>query len=654
MEKIPLIYGMIQRKISNIMNLSKRKRGFIMASKYDGLARIIVQNVGGKGNIKSLTHCFTRLRFVLKDETKANEEMLKKTDGIVNIVKSGGQFQIVIGTHVPDVYEAVMEVAHLSTQTADDENQKTGILDVFSGIFLPAIGLLCACGIVKGLLVLLTTLGVLSTESGTYQILYAIGDCIFYFFPVILGYTAAKKFKCNEIVGIALGAILIYPNIISLMDGEAITTVFSGTVLESAVYTKFLGIPVLLNNYSSTVIPIILSIWFASKVEKFAKKISPAVVKSFLVPLLTLLITAPLTFLLIGPLATWISNILAWLTSAIFNISPVLFGLFVGGFWQVFIIFGVHNGLFPIVINNLSTLGYDYIFAATCAGCFTQVAVLAAIIIKTKDKGLRTTSISALFSGIFGITEPAIYGVTLPLKKPFIISCITSGIAGAVAVAGGTRYFNMGGQGIFCFTCYIDPSGNNASLMWSIIAVIGAMLLSFIATMLVFKDKEDLENKKIEVTSMNGEKIVTSPATGNVIELKDVKDPAFADGTLGDGVAIVPEEGCIVAPFDGTVSMIFETGHAVGLTSEDGIEVLIHVGLDTVNLNGKYFEKLVQNSEKVVAGQPLIKFDLKAIKEAGYDVTTPVLVTNMDAFKEIEKTATGKIKVQQNLFTIKG
>ncbi|MDD6304675.1 MAG: PTS transporter subunit EIIB, partial [Lachnospiraceae bacterium] len=228
-----------------------------MANKYDGLARIIVQNVGGKDNIKSLTHCFTRLRFVLKDESKANEEMLKKTDGIVNIVKSGGQFQVVIGTHVPDVYEAVMDVAHLNAQVSGDGDQKTSILDVFSGIFLPAISLLCACGIVKGLLVLFTTLGVLSTDSGTYQILYAIGDCIFYFFPVILGYTAAKKFKCSEITGIALGTILIYPNIISLMSGEAITTILPGTIFESAVYTKFLGIPVLLSNYSSTVIPII-------------------------------------------------------------------------------------------------------------------------------------------------------------------------------------------------------------------------------------------------------------------------------------------------------------------------------------------------------------------------------------------------------------
>lgn len=272
---------------------------------------------------------------------------------------------------------------------------------------------------------------------------------------------------------------------------------------------------------------------------------------------------------------------------------------------------------------------------------------------KTKDKNLRTTSISALFSGIFGITEPAIYGVTLPLKKPFIISCIMSGIAGAVAVIGGTRYFNMGGQGIFCFTCYIDPSGKSASLVWSIIAVVGAMILSFIATMLVYKDKkDDSEAKKIEVKAAEGEKIVTSPATGKVIPLSEVKDEAFASEALGKGVAIVPEEGCVVAPFDGTVSMVFDTGHAVGLTSEDGVEMLIHIGLDTVKLNGKYFEKLVTNNEKVTAGQPLIRFDLAAIKEAGYDVTTPVIVTNMDAFKDMRKAAEGAVKAQENLLVI--
>lgn len=624
-----------------------------MASKYDGIARIIVQNVGGKNNIQSLTHCFTRLRFVLKDEGKANMEMLKKTDGIVNVINSGGQFQVVIGTHVPDVYEAVTEVAHLGDMT-DKEGGKSGLIDIISGVFLPAISLLCACGIIKGLLVVLTTLGLLTDTSGTYQILYAIGDCIFYFFPVILGYTAAKKFRCSEIIGIAIGAILIYPNIISLMSGDALMTLFEGTVFESVVYTKFLGIPVILNNYTSTVIPIIIAIWFASKVEKIAKKISPSVVKSFLVPLITLIITVPITFLLIGPVATWISNIIAWITNGIFNISPVLFGLFVGAFWQIFVIFGVHNGLFPIVLNNLATLGYDYIFAATCAGCFTQVAILAAIILKTKDKGLRTTSLSALFSGIFGITEPAIYGVTLPLKTPFIISCIASGLAGAVAVAGGTRYYNMGGQGIFCFTCYANPSGDSASLIWSIIAVIAAMVISFVITIIIYKDKEIQGTKGTKTDSEKAkDAVIASPVDGTVIPLEEVKDEAFAGGILGDGIAVMPEGNKIVAPVNGKVVMAADTGHAVGLISDEGAELLIHAGIDTVKLGGRHFKTAISAGERITAGQLLIQWDIDEIKKEGYDVSTIIIVTNADAYTGIEKAEKGKISTKETLLTLR-
>lgn len=469
-----------------------------MASKYDGLARIIVQNVGGKENIVSLVHCFTRLRFVLKDESKANTDMLKKADGVQEIIVSGGQYQIVIGTNVEDVYDAVLAVAHLSKDAISSESEpgnggkaeKTSFVDLISGIFIPALGLLAACGIIKGFLVLFTQFGWLTTDSGTYTILYAIGNVFFYFCPVVLGYTAAKKFKLNEVIGIAIGACLIYPDIISATTGNAITTLFPGTVLESNVFLTFLKIPVILNDYSSTVIPVILSVWFASKVEKVVKKHCPTVIKFFGVPIVTLLVTVPLAFIVIGPIATWISNILAAVTLGIFHISPVLFGLFLGGFWQIMVIFGVHGGLIPVVINNLATQGYDVIFAATLAGSWTQLACLAAILIRSRDKTIRATSSAAFFSALFGISEPAIYGVTLPLKKPFIISCVTAGIGGAIAMAGGTRYFNMGGQGIFAFMCYIDPNGSNASLIWSLIAVGIAMVLAFAATLALYKDKK--------------------------------------------------------------------------------------------------------------------------------------------------------------------
>ncbi len=613
-----------------------------MAGKYDGLARTIVQNVGGSENIVSLEHCFTRLRFVLKEESKADVEVLKKTKGVVNTLSAGGQFQVVIGTHVSDVFDAVNEVANIKGTKADNKKEKSSIIDVFSGIFMPLIGLLCASGIIKGLLVLFTTVGLLSDQSGTYQVLYGIGDALFYFFPILLGYTAAKKFKLNEVIGIIIGCIMIYPSFITLVSGEAIGTLFAGTVLESNVFLRFIGIPVILNNYSSTVIPVILAVWFASKVEGFAKKISPAVVKSFLVPLITLLVTIPVTFIVIGPLATWLSNILAWLTTALFDVSPLLFGLFVGSFWQVMIIFGVHQGLFPIVLNSMATTGYDYIFAATCAASFTQLAILAAIIIKTKKKDLKTASSSALFSAIFGITEPAIYGVTLPLKTPFIISCIYSGIAGAIAVVGGTRYFNMGGQGIFAFTCYINPDGTNTSLMFSIIAVAIAMVLSFVTTMLIYRDKDDEEEKEAGITDASAEghnsnqgEVLGSPVTGKVISLSQVEDEAFSSEALGKGIAFDPTEGAVYSPADGTVSAIFPTGHAIGISTEDGAEVLIHVGMDTVKLNGEGFCTLVKDGETVKKGQKLITVDIDLVKSKGYSLVTPMVITNTDAYQKI-------------------
>lgn len=475
-----------------------------MSSKYKHLAEVIIENIGGKENIISLQHCFTRLRFKLKDDSIAKSDVLSNTEGIVNIVKSGGQFQIVIGTHVAEVYKAVCDTAGIAqimtnTSDAEEKDQKpkgalNQFIDLISGIFLPVLGLLCACGMMKGLLVILTTIGILSDTDGTYQILYAIGDCIFYFFPVFLGYTAAKKFKCSEVIGIAIGTIMIYPNLIALLGQDPIFTVFEGTVLESDIFVTFLKIPVILNNYTSTVIPVILAVWFGAKVEKFAKSITPSVVKTFFAPFLTLLITIPVTLIVLGPIATWISNLLGATALQIYEFSPVLFGLFIGGFWQIFVIFGVHNGFFPIVINNLATQGYDPVFAATIAGCFTQLAILLAILIKTKDQKLRSLSSSALFSSIFGITEPAIYSVTLPLKKPFIISCIASAVGGAIAVGGGTKYFNLGGQGIFAFPCYMNPDGSMTSIMMSFVAVGVSMVIAFVATLVIFKDKPISKN----------------------------------------------------------------------------------------------------------------------------------------------------------------
>lgn len=365
-------------------------------NKYDGLARIIIQNVGGKSNIISLTHCITRLRFKLKDESKANTDILKNTDGIVTVIQSGGQYQVVIGNHVPDVYQTVCEVGHIQNSTSsetteeegkDDQNLFNKFIAIISAVFTPFLGVLGAAGMIKGFNALFVAMGLYPNTSGTYMVLQATGDAFFYFLPIVLGYTASKKFKVNEFVGMAIGMAMLYPDLAAKMSGESIMTLFSGVpIIESTVFITFLRIPVILMSYSSTVVPIILAVALASKVEKFFKKIIPDVVKLFLVPFCTLLISVPLTLIIVGPIATWLSNLIGAGLSALIAISPVLAGLILGAFWQVLVIFGLHWGVVPIALNNMMTLGFDTVLSGVFAASFAQTAVIIAIFIKTKEK----------------------------------------------------------------------------------------------------------------------------------------------------------------------------------------------------------------------------------------------------------------------------
>ncbi|MFT8469935.1 MAG: PTS transporter subunit EIIC [Oenococcus sp.] len=477
-----------------------------MSAKYDNLARIIVQNVGGKENISSVIHCFTRLRFVLKDETKANTDILKNTDKIINVVQQGGQYQVVIGPDVGDVYDAVLPLIGQvgdrksgqnisdASSGAEASGKKANIFDKFvgivSGIFIPLLGLLTAEGIIKGLLALFVALNWLKTTNGTYIILYAIGDSLFYFFPIFVGYTAAEKFHLDKFVGMAIGATMIYPTLISALSGKPIDVIFNHTIIQSSVYLSFLQIPVLLNNYSSTIIPAILAVWFASLIERQATKFAPAAVKNFFVPFFTLIISLPIIFIVIGPVATWISDVIGAFVRVLYQFNPILFGGFVGGFWQIFVMFGIHQGLIPIVINNLATAGYDTIFAATCTASFTQLAILIAIVLKTRNQKTKINATAAIFPAIFGITEPAIYGVTLPLKTPFIISNIAAGIGGAMAMGLGVRYYTMGGQGILSFPCYLNPAGHNLSgALLAGASMLVAMVIAFSLTILFYKEK---------------------------------------------------------------------------------------------------------------------------------------------------------------------
>lgn len=656
--------------------------------KYENLAKEIVKNVGGKENIVSLTHCITRLRFKLKDESKANDDVLKNMDGVVTVMKSGGQYQVVIGNHVPDVYAEVVPLAGLEEGTAEKEEEKPSgnlfnrFIDIISGIFQPILGIMAACGMIKGLNALFVAMHLYSDTCGGYLVLNAIGDGLFTFLPLFLGYTAAKKFNLKPMLGLVIGAIMCYPAIqgSALSAGnDVLYTLFSGTMFESAVYTDFFGIPLIAMDYTGTVIPVIFVVYFASKCERFFKRFVPDLVKFFFVPMLTLLVAIPVGLLLIGPLATFASTIIAEGVMTVRNFSPMLAGAIVGLTWQILVIFGLHWGFIPVYINNIMTNGFDNVMMPFFACTFATSAVVLAIFFKTKNKQMKEMALPNFISGIFGVTEPAIYGILLPLKKPFIISCIAGGIGGGFYGAFNFRKFMMGGMGIFEFPAMIEPDGSVGNLIVAVVGVVITMVLAFAATMIFYKEDgkvtadtcgkadaitgDDVENPqtigekagtdlKAEDNRILNRIDIASPIKGKVLKLEAMKDDAFASGVLGKGAAILPEDGNVFAPADGVVSTLFPTLHALGLETDDGVEILIHVGLDTVQLEGEGFEAMVKQGDRVQKGQLLVKFDMEFIESKGFCLETPVIVANTDDFLDVVEIAGEQIIPGENLLKV--
>ncbi|MDT2831045.1 beta-glucoside-specific PTS transporter subunit IIABC [Vagococcus carniphilus] len=621
-------------------------------SKYEQLAKEIVEHVGGEKNINSLTHCVTRLRFKLKDEKSADESFLKQLDGVITVMKSGGQFQVVIGNHVPDVYAEVVKVANISTESTekvesgDSKKIMDKFIDIISGVFQPVLGIMSAAGMLKGFNILFSVMGLYSDTSGAYQLFNAMSDVLFMFLPVFLGYTSAKKFGLKPMIGMLLGLSLCYPAIqLSALSeaGKPLYTLFASSgVFSTPIYMEFFNIPIITMDYTSTVLPVIFIVYVAAKCQSFLEKRIPDVLKLFMVPMLTIVISMTLGFLVIGPLATYASNLIAEGVMLIRSFSPMLAGAFIGFFWQILVIFGLHWGIIPLYVNNIATLGYDNVMMPFFATTFAQTAVVFAMMLKTKDKQLKALTASSVISGIFGITEPAIYGITLPRKKPFIISCIASGIAGAYYGYANLREYIFGGMGIFEFPAMINPETKGMGDIW--VALIGlaiAIPIAFILTMIFYKDEETVVPKVEKTVTKETTKFesspqaIYSPMEGQVIPLSDIKDEAFSQGLLGKGVGLIPTKGKLYAPFTGTVVSIFPTKHAIGLVSESGIEVLIHVGLDTVQMEGEGFTTFVEQGAKVEKGQHILSFDIEKIKAAGFSVETPIVITNSDDFMDI-------------------
>lgn len=625
-------------------------------SKYENLAKEILENVGGKENINSLTHCVTRLRFRLKDESKANDEALKNNPDVVTVMKSAGQYQVVIGNHVPLVYADVCELAGISngTQQVEDEAPQglfNKLIDVISGCFQPILGPLCAAGIIKGLNALLVfILGSSFSNSGTYMILNAIGDSIFNFLPIILGYTAAKKFNVNVIVGMIIGATLCYPTIQTdtlSAAGKAIGTLpFIG-----AYYTKFIGIPFVSGNYTSTVVPVICIVALAAQIQKIAKKFVPEMLQNFFVPFFVLIISLPIGLFVIGPVVSLLTTVLSNMFAGLYAFSPIVTAFVIGALWQCLVIFGLHWALVPMAMVNIGNLGYDTILPGMLGTTFAATGVLAAMYLKLKDENKKALAIPGVISAFCGVTEPAIYGFLLPEKTPFVFSCIGGAVGGAIMGTVAVKQYVIGGLGIFSVVNYISPKGNATGMIVSLIAGAVSLVVGFVLTMIFYKtNDQQVENK--EVTKLEEETIL-SPIKGEVKSIEESSDAAFASGALGKGVVILPEEGKVYAPVTGTVTVLFPSLHAIGITSDAGVELLIHIGINTVQLNGEGFTAHIKQGDQIKQGQLLVEFDMNKIKEAGYSLETPVLVTNYADLKEVKNTSASSVQLQETLIEVK-
>ncbi|UDM73744.1 beta-glucoside-specific PTS transporter subunit IIABC [Vagococcus fluvialis] len=625
--------------------------------KYEELAKNIVKEVGGKENVNSLTNCITRLRFKLKDESKANTEVLKNMDGVVTVMQSGGQYQVVIGNHVPDVradVDAVLGVLEEPTNSGPKGNLFDQFVDIISSIFQPILAPLSAAGMLKGIAAVLSfALGSGFAETPTYAVFNAMGDGLFLFLPIFIGFTVMKKFGGSPFVGMMIASSLVYTGFI---DGSATAT------FAEAGGLNFFNIPFSIPpaGYGSTVMPIIAATAFAAFLEKQLKKIIPDVVKLFLVPFFVALITIPLTFLAIGPVMNIVSDGLGAALIGIQTFSPILYGAVLGFAWQVLVMFGMHWAVIPFAIIALSQGDPTSILTPSGSVSFAQTGAVLAVMLKTKNAKLKELSIPAFISGIFGVTEPAIYGITLPKKKPFWASSIVGGVIGAITMGLGVQAYQMGGLGIFRYPSMISPDGDIKLAIYSMVLDVVALVVGFgLAWMIGFNDDEptvalNKEEAKKQVSGQ-GKKIskeeIVSPVKGNVLPLNQAKDPVFAEGVVGRGAVVEPTEGVVYAPFNGTVMTVFPTKHAIGLISDNGMELLIHIGVDTVQLEGEHFEIFITEGQKIKTGDKLASFDVKGIEEAGYSSQVLVINTNTLDYADIILTDEKEVNKDNLLFT---
>ncbi|WP_211748040.1 beta-glucoside-specific PTS transporter subunit IIABC [Paenibacillus sp. Marseille-Q4541] len=631
------------------------------------LSKDILKLVGGEENIDQVTHCMTRLRFNLNDNDKADKKTLQNTPGVMGVMINGGQFQVIIGNEVPKVYNALVGNMSKSpdggsaetTVAKKKKNPLSALFDFISGVFTPILPAITGAGMIKGIIALLVTMGWMTDTSSTYQILSAIGDGAFYFLPIILAISTARKLGSNMYIAAAIGASMLHPTITALLGtGEKIT---------------FAGLPVIAATYASSVIPILIAVWLASYVEKAVDKITHASLKLIIVPTVTLLVIVPVTLIAVGPLGVILGNGLTDGFSWLFDNAGLFAGLIVGGTFSLLIITGMHYALVPVMIGSVATLGYDYLIPMMMVANFAQAGSALGVSLKSKVKQTKSLAMSTSVTALMGITEPAMYGVNMRFKKPFIAALIGAGVGGAFMSLFHTKAYVIGGlAGIAGI-----PMVLGETIVYAIIGFIIAIAVSAGLTYILGFDEgpaaaetakpEQVSGAQVEETSVQTavsaheateeakpqDQAVYSPITGEVKPLSAVNDPAFAEEIMGKGFAIQPAEGRVVSPISGTVFSLSKSGHAIGLVSDNGAEMLIHIGIDTVKLKGQFFSPKVQAGTKVSVGDLLMEFDRVEIEKAGYDTITPVIITNMYQYDSIESAGKTNVNESELIYTAK-
>lgn len=606
-----------------------------MKKDYAEIADTLIAALGGKENITRLFHCMTRLRFYVKDRTKINEKEILKVSGISGVNWHEDQFQVIAGNEVNEMYKALENkgVPTDDAPAAESQSSKSvvsKIIDLITGCMTPMIPALTAAGMIKVVLSLLTTFHLVTDTSSTYQVISMIGDVTFYFMPFLIAANAAKVFRVNQSLALFIAGVYLSPAFVSMVASDVAITLF--------------GLPITKATYSYSVIPVILMVWITHYIELLVDRITPKMVKLILNPTLVILISAPIALIVVGPLGTIIGNGLA---VAINFLSAKLGFIIVGILAATFpfiVMTGMHHALTPIGLNAIATGGTDsLIFVSQVCSNIAQSGSSFAVAVKSKDENMKQLASAAGVSALMGITEPALYGVTLKLKRPVVAAAIAAGIGGIV---GGLLHVSLyiAQNCIMAIPAFIGEKGMS-NLLYGIIMIVVSFVASFVLTFIFgFEDAEPeqeekkTESKEAEKTQQNNtkplvEKIeLCAPVSGTVKALSDVPDKTFAEKVLGDGAAIIPEEGKVYAPADGTVANIMDSKHGIMFVTDNGAEVLIHIGLDTVNLKGKYFKSYVSDGDKVKKGTLLVEFDLEAIKGEGYNLITPMVVTNISDY----------------------